>query len=243
MAQTDPKIKLNEALDGAALAQQFKPTRRIQVFNFLTPESARHVSGLLENTREWKFAYNEGDQAREVSADEIAALTQQQQTQLWQRVLNRASTGFQYLYRHYAIAEYIDQGFNPGHPLHSLKDFVDSEVFLSLLKTITGFDVDCYSDVYATCYGRGHFLLDHNDKAEAAAGRLAAWVLNMTPEWRADWGGHLLFYDDKGNVQQGFIPSYNTLNMFAVPQSHGVAYVPPFAGAERLSVMGWLRTS
>ena len=37
------------------------------------------------------------------------------------------------------------------------------------------------------------------------------------------------------------MPTFNALNLFAVPQLHSVSFVPPFAGALRFSVTGWLR--
>ena len=63
----------------------------------------------------------------------------------------------------------------------------------------------------------------------------------MTPHWRAEWGGLLLFHDDSGDTRRGLVPRFNCLNLFAVPQSHSVSQVATYAGATRLSVTGWLR--
>jgi len=71
--------------------------------------------------------------------------------------------------------------------------------------------------------------------------RHAAYVYNLTPAWRADWGGLLLFHGDDGNVTRGLTPSFNALNIFAVPQPHSVSMVTPFAASRRYSVTGWLR--
>ena len=63
----------------------------------------------------------------------------------------------------------------------------------------------------------------------------------MTPDWREDWGGHLNFFDGAGNIEQGFKPAFNVLNIFAVPAAHSVGLVAPFAARHRYSITGWLR--
>ncbi len=66
-------------------------------------------------------------------------------------------------------------------------------------------------------------------------------VFNMTPEWRADWGANTLFYDEDFNVVDSFVPRYNVLNIFRVPQPHAVSFVSPFAGGKRFGMTGWFR--
>ena len=92
----------------------------------------------------------------------------------------------------------------------------------------------------ATRYGPGHFLTAHNDNI-AGKNCLAAYVINMTPFWRADWGGNLLFLGKEGHVEEGYVPCFNALNLFRVPQVHMVSHVAPFANARRYSITGWLR--
>ena len=67
-------------------------------------------------------------------------------------------------------------------------------------------------------------------------------MLNLTPAWRAEWGGVLEFLDADGHVAEGYVPSFNALNLFAVPQLHHVSHIAPFARGPRLSITGWLRT-
>jgi Rps23 Pro-64 3,4-dihydroxylase Tpa1-like proline 4-hydroxylase len=69
--------------------------------------------------------------------------------------------------------------------------------------------------------------------------RIAAYVLNMTPHWRLDWGGALLFSDRPGHITEGYPPAFNALNIFSVPQEHLVGFISPFAGAARYSITGW----
>jgi Rps23 Pro-64 3,4-dihydroxylase Tpa1-like proline 4-hydroxylase len=66
-------------------------------------------------------------------------------------------------------------------------------------------------------------------------------VLGLTPGWRAEWGGLLMFHERGGDIERALMPRFNVLNVFAVPQLHSVSAVAPFAGNDRLSVTGWLR--
>ena len=56
-----------------------------------------------------------------------------------------------------------------------------------------------------------------------------------------DWGGLLLFHDGQDNVTRGYLPVFNSLNLFSVPQRHNVTWVTPLAAAPRYAVTGWLR--
>ncbi|MGI9295874.1 MAG: 2OG-Fe(II) oxygenase family protein, partial [Pseudomonadales bacterium] len=71
--------------------------------------------------------------------------------------------------------------------------------------------------------------------------RRAAYVINLTPAWNADWGGLLHFVAADGKITDSFLPTYNAITLFQVPQKHFVSYVSPFAGEQRISITGWLR--
>ena len=90
-------------------------------------------------------------------------------------------------------------------------------------------------DGHASRYAPGQFLTTHDDHIEAKS-RRAAYVMNLTPRWRPDWGGLLLFYDRLGNVTRGYTPGFNMLNLFAVPQAHAVSWVTPLAAVPRFRV-------
>jgi Rps23 Pro-64 3,4-dihydroxylase Tpa1-like proline 4-hydroxylase len=70
--------------------------------------------------------------------------------------------------------------------------------------------------------------------------RRAAYVFNLTPRWQPDWGGQLQFIGPDGHVAEAWVPRFNALNVFAVPQPHAVSIVAPFAVGARYSVTGWL---
>ena len=72
------------------------------------------------------------------------------------------------------------------------------------------------------------------------AKRLAAYTLNLCPQWRAEWGGMLCFPGEDGRTED-FLPGWNTFNLFRVPQFHFVSFVAPYASAGRYSITGWMR--
>ena len=95
-------------------------------------------------------------------------------------------------------------------------------------------------DGQATRFLPGHFLTGHDDN-DFNLGRVAAYVVGLTPHWRTEWGGLLQFHAEDGDVERGLAPKFNTMNVFTVPRLHSVSQVTEFAGAPRLSVTGWLR--
>jgi Rps23 Pro-64 3,4-dihydroxylase Tpa1-like proline 4-hydroxylase len=126
--------------------------------------------------------------------------------------------------------------------LAELARFLSSGEAIDFLRAVTGRADIRFADAQATAYGPRHFLTAHDDDV-AGKNRAAAYVLNLTPEWRIDWGGLLLFHGADGVVEEGWPPSFNTLNLFAVPQPHSVSYVTPFVPNRRYAVTGWLRTA
>lgn len=139
------------------------------------------------------------------------------------------------------MVEAMQQRWDPDGPHELLLEYLNAPDFLQLVRDVTGISELMKADGQATLFAANHYLGRHID-SHVAEGWRVAYVLNMTmDDWHPDWGGYLLFLDDDGDVVEGFRPRFNTLNLFAVPQSHAVSYVPPFAPAGRLAITGWLR--
>jgi len=117
---------------------------------------------------------------------------------------------------------------------------VNSDSFLGFMRTLVGNKEIDRSDSYASCYLPGHFLTAHDD-THPNEDRVAAYTISLTKGWKPDWGGNLVFLDKCKNIEEGYMPSFNTLNIFLVPKLHAVQMVSPFAGAPRFSLLGWLK--
>lgn len=152
-----------------------------------------------------------------------------------------ATDGFQFIFDRLRLGPARAMGLKAPEALYDLHDLFNGPEFLDFARRLTGDDRIAYVDAQATRYLPGHFLNGHDDRHEGA-GRLYAYVLNVSPVWRTEWGGLLMFLDEAGEVTETFVPAAGTLNVFRVPQSHAVSMVAPFAGGPRHSITGWWRT-
>lgn len=152
-----------------------------------------------------------------------------------------ATEGFQFIFDRLRLGPARAMGLKAPEALYDLHALFNGPEFLDFARRLTGDDRIAYVDAQATRYLPGHFLNGHDDRHEGA-GRLYAYVLNVSPVWRTEWGGLLMFLDEAGEVTETFVPAAGTLNVFRVPQSHAVSMVAPFAGGPRHSITGWWRT-
>jgi len=148
---------------------------------------------------------------------------------------------YQFLYAYFPL---LTAYFSPNSPRFGLFDFyefINAPETLEFVGKVTGLSDIRWADGQATWYKPGHFLKAHTDE-EAATGRLAAYVMNLSPVWERDWGGFLQFFDANDNIEQAFKPAFNTLNIFTIPQHHSVSMVANYVQAERMAVTGWFRS-
>lgn len=211
-----------------------------------------HVPGVLENTSAvavyeavnadlpWQMHYNDGEQVFDIPAAKFEALPVDERGALLRAIYLRARFGFQYVYDSFAVSDHYDRGEHMDLAVMRVYEFLKSEPFLEFARRTTGVREIRSVDAQATRYRPGHFLTAHDDRDDAK-GRVAAYVLNLTPGWRTDWGGILQFMDQSGHVSEGYMPVFNALNLFRVPRLHAVSQVAPFAGAARLCITGWFR--
>lgn len=232
---------LRPGLDIAPFAETFRRDGRVQVVDFLRHDSALALFRQLVESREWRLAVNDGDKIEDYDLKEVAGWSEAERAALDRRVVESGRQKFQFRYETIRLPEY-GTGTNQVPPplLAGFVDFLCSPEMVDLLRDLTGLADVALADGHASRYQAGHFLTAHDD-SNVDMGRRAAYVLNLTPQWRPDWGGQLNFYDERANIVRGFTPGFNTLNLFRVPQPHNVAWVTPLAGAPRYAVTGWLR--
>lgn len=221
------------------LAQAYTRKRRLQVGNILVPEAAEYLARCLENDVPWGFAYRNAEPVHH-RAEEMAQLSREQRNKLLGRIYSRATLEFEYAYACYPMLDAYLQGWGQVPTLDRFLDYLNSQEMLSFIRSITGRKDIIKADAQATRYGHGHFLKSHTDDVPLEY-RVAAYVFNFTRRWDPDWGGYLQFYDEAGDIEQAFLPRFNTLNIFTVPQRHSVSYIPAFAGGARHAITGWFR--
>lgn len=242
--QDDPTlgVSMNSGLDIATLRRQFDAQNRLHVAEFLTDNSVKVLLAALDEEIPWNTVFNQGGKHFDLHRLQLEAMTEEQTDQLRQTIYAQAQSGFQYWYQNYPIYDAVKSGNNPELGIHRIYDFVNSEPFLQFVTDVTGIANLDYADCQATAFGPNHFLTSHHDGVEQK-NRQLAYVINLTPFWKPDWGGALVFYDGASIISEGFLPHPNCINILRVPAPHSVQIVAPFAGARRLSITGWIRSN
>jgi SM-20-related protein len=233
-------FSLNPGLDGEALAEEFAGTGRLHIRDFLADDDAALLAANLRQREDWLLVVNQDDKTFELNRSVQADMTAEQATALEQAAFAGARYGFQFRYESIRVPDSEAERVEIDDPLARFASFLSSSPVVDLLRHITGKQGIDFADAQATAYGPGHFLTAHDDDV-AGKHRHAAYVYNLTPQWRADWGGLLLFHGADGHVDRALVPSFNALNIFVVPQPHSVSLVAPFAANRRYSITGWLR--
>lgn len=221
------RLEINPKLDIGAFARAYAQHGIVRVPDVLTPGSAEAVSQILEKTP-WEPQWSETGES--AAARDTA-------------VLARARAGFAYRYLHYRMVDAYLDGQDPGLPIHGVTEFLNGSPFVGLMRAITARQDIVKAMAIATNFRPGDFLTWHDDSAQDQSDfRACAYTLSFSKLWRPDWGGQLLFHDTQGQIASGMAPMFNCLNLFSVPRPHSVAPVAPYAGAPRLSIVGWGRT-
>lgn len=238
---TEPGFALDPGLDVMRLRADFeRDGGRVRIAPFLLHECAMRLRDHLTGRDDWRLVLNAGEKVFEMDRAGQAALTGEQRAQLERRVAAASQAGFQYRFETIRVPDDPASRETRGSLLDRFALFMSSPGTVSTLRRITGADDIAFADAQATSYGPGHFLTSHDDEV-AGKGRRAAYVMGLTQDWRAEWGGLLMFHSADGDIERGLLPRFNTLNLFAVPQLHSVSYINPAAARPRISVTGWLR--
>lgn len=232
--------RLNPALDRAALKERFARDRRVGISPFLHEDDAAALHEELKRRQDWRQIVNSGDKVFDLDRPTRAGMSAAQLDALDQAVFAGARDGFQHRYESIRVPDAEAERLASGDPLARFAHWLSIGEARDCLREITGFDAIDFADAQATAYAPGDFLTAHDD-AVAGKNRLAAYVFGLTPRWRIEWGGLLLFHGADGHVEQGLTPAFNTLNLFAVPRLHSVSMVNRAAPYRRYSITGWLR--
>ena len=221
------------------MASVFARSGRLHIPGFLVPEAADALYRTLEAERLWVCSTIGKGVVADVPVEALYALSEEEQACFITLAHAEAAEGFHYLFDTVRILGFQDRDAPLAPGYRALARFLNSPAFLDFVRVLTGDDRPAFVDAQATRYRPGHYLTEHND-THPRNSRLYAYVLNLTPFWRPDWGGLLNFIDEDGHLAEAYKPSFNALNIFRVPQQHSVGFVAPFAQGSRLSVTGWI---
>lgn len=232
-------IQRNPTLDPLVLAREYANDQRVQIRDFLVPDSAQYVYGALRDLP-WNLVYRDGANVVQLPPERLGALTQQDAARIRQTVDKGARSGFQFLYNSFPILERYFDAQRKEHAIFRAFEFLNSPEMLALLRTVTGLENTRWLDAQGALYQASHFLKYHTDES-AEEPRLAAYVLSFAENWDVDWGGLLQFWNDEDDIEFALRPRFNALNLFAVPRRHSVSAVASWSPGLRFSITGWLR--
>lgn len=227
-------------LDPATLAPVFAERERLHIPGIFNAGGAERLYKGLATEVPWRRNTVGESGNRSFHVDAYDKQPQAWKDEVRKAIEARATDGFQYLFDTYPVSDELEEGRRLGLACEAVYDLFNSEPFLDFLRRLTGEPRIAYADAQATRYLPGHFLTEHDDDVDGKH-RLLAYVLNLTPRWRVDWGGLLLFLDPDGHVAEGYAPKFNALNIFRTPFPHAVTQVSTFAGAPRYAITGWIR--
>jgi SM-20-related protein len=212
--------------------------RRAQVTQILDPVSATRLHEHLRSEVPWTLAYRESEDPRVLANAQYMGQEPAQRKAFLERIALDARERYGFAYDSYMMVDAYMEQRDPGLLLNVVIEFLNSPDFLAFARILTGLREIRRVTAQATQYLPGHFLKRHND-LDGDRDRLVAYVFNLTRDWQADWGGLLEFYAADGGVIETFVPRYNALSLFYVPQMHAVSLVAPWAMTPRLSITGW----
>ena len=227
---------INPNLDIPQLQATFQARSRVLIRDFFVPEVIQAVRRAVDQI-DWGLTYRDAKGDCLLTGEELRAMTEEQRFALTDTINSVAREAFQFAFCTHSLVASAKRG--DTDLLARFLRWMADEPFMASLREITG--IREINGVYAqaTMYTRGNFLVIHDDHVDIEDRRLA-YVINLSPKWRADWGGLLHFSEPDGSVTDTFFPHFNSLSLFKVPQSHFVSYVPPFAQGERTAITGWL---
>lgn len=237
-------FELNPDIDVEPYAAEFQETGIVQVPNIFPDEVAEGITKVLYQQTPWKLAMSD-EMGRAVlhSSEDLQRMSPEQVAAMTNALYQRAREQFAFAYRSYPMVEEAVAGNNPGHPLHTLVEFLNTVEVLDVFRGITRAEDVVKMDAHATLYLPGSFLSNHDDTGKSD--RRVAYTLGFSRDWNPDWGGQTVFYDenDPQKITRSIVPGWNVLTLFKVPCPHSVTFVSPFAKMGRFSITGWLRAA
>lgn len=209
---------------------------RVQIAEFLQPDAADALAAELAGRVPWQLAERSEGESR--TTPRGAYPDDAEFARVLQRGYARAGEGYQFAYDSYMLVRAAKEGWDPELLVHRVLEFVNTPQFIAFARHLADDPSITHASAQCTRYRTGHYLMPHED-LDVSEGRRYAYVINLSRDWRPDWGGQLQFLDGAGNIVETFLPRWNSLSLFRVPQTHQVTLVAPWAARPRHAITGW----
>ena len=241
MSQAVVQLRFNPALDLSRYAEIYSRRGIVQIPAIFEEPAANEIEALLSGALPWRMLLtDENDSPIHFTSAELKAMGRERVDAMIKNAFARARENRGFFYNTYPMIEAYLRGWEPGHPIHQITEFINGPEYLGLGRVVTGIAGINKADAHATAYHPGHFLTRHLDYGEDFE-RRAAYVLGFARDWQPDWGGLLLFLNEKQDIAEGYLPRFNVLTIFDIKYLHTVTQVSSFAGGVRRAITGWFR--
>jgi Rps23 Pro-64 3,4-dihydroxylase Tpa1-like proline 4-hydroxylase len=235
-------FRLHPELDPRPLRAAYRRDGWLHIPQFLAGEAAGELHSRLRTRADWRQVLTTASGgAVELDRPTRAAMNPDQARALDDAVYAQARSGFQYRFETLRVPDSAGERAASEDPLAAFAAWLSAGEARDFLREVTSRPDLTFADAQGTAYAPGDFLTGHDDAIEGKD-RRAAYVFGLTPVWRIEWGGLLLFHSSNGHVRSGLSPAFNSLNLFAVPTMHSVSEVTRAAPYRRYSITGWLRS-
>tara|TARA_R110000737_G_scaffold165786_1_gene193117 strand:- start:1156 stop:1887 length:732 start_codon:yes stop_codon:yes gene_type:complete len=235
------KLSLNKNHNIAKLKQNFLNDGFVKLENALSNDSASLIHANITKQEQWNLVFRNNAIHQDLNSLDVEGWHGEDKNNLTELVHKQAEQAFQYFYETIPIYDIYYDKLMPEHFFNDIVKFLNSEEVLNFFRAILAAPEITFLDAQITRFKAGHFLNRHNDDVNGK-NRVAAFVINLSKDWRVDWGGALHILNKDLTIEKSFVPSFNEINIFKVPVEHLVGYVSPFANGHRLSITGWLRS-
>jgi SM-20-related protein len=234
------QLGINRSLNIAEFAKIYAEQGLVQIPDLFDADTAAHIEEILLSLP-WRMICQNDDKRNVIlTHEQLRAMTVEERQALEAGIRRRAAENFGYAYFTYPMIQARAAGWDHGHPIHTVTHLLNSQAVISLAREVTGCASIVKTDAQASNYRPGHFLTRHIDDGTKKE-RRAAYTIGFTRKWEPDWGGLLMFLDEKKDISRAFLPRFNTLTIFDGLRVHSVSAVSAFAPAPRLSIVGWFR--
>jgi Rps23 Pro-64 3,4-dihydroxylase Tpa1-like proline 4-hydroxylase len=235
------KLLLNKTNKIEPLKQSYLEHGYVKVPNALSTNSANLIYSSISKQEQWNLVFRSNNAHQDLNNLNVENWDKEHIDNLIDLIHKQAEAGFQYFYETIPIYDIYYDKLMLGHFFNDIFEFINSDETLAFFRKMLNAPEITFADAQITRFRAGHFLNQHNDDVNGK-NRVAAFVINLTKDWRVDWGGELHLFTDNFEIKKSFVPSFNEINIFKVPVKHLVGYVSPFATGNRLSITGWFRS-
>jgi len=217
-------------------SEQFNSNKIVVINDFINIEKAEEIYFFL-NYKKPTNTWNSTTCFNNIKADVPITSTKREQIQKNIKKANRAfnednfSFSFErtlnnHIFQCSCIECYIKYIFKTPKIIKQIND-------------ITNMNITKAHDIFISKYSYGNFLSVHSDRNN---GRVA-FVLNLSKDWKPEYGGLLHILDNKReNVIRTIVPHFNSLTLFYIPPNIGIPHFVSHVNIKnknRFAITGW----